>query len=335
MIRVACVGAGYFSQFHYDSWGRMPGVTPVAACDVELNRAAATGLPAFDDLEVMLASTSPDVVDLIVPPTAQTDALHMVLAAGVKTVICQKPFGRDATEAATMVARAHAAGTTLVVHENFRFQPWYRAIKAEIDEGRIGQVYQATMRMRPGDGRGPEAYLNRQPYFQKMPRFLVRETAVHWIDTFRYLLGDPVSVYADLHRLNPVIAGEDAGLILFEHANGARSVFDGNRLSDHLAENTRLTMGEAWVEGTSGTLMLRGDGSLGFRAFRDSTERKVLSPNNRSGFAGDSVHAFQSHVVAHLETGAALETEAQSYLDVLRIEEAVYQSADEGRKVVL
>ena len=49
------------------------------------------------------------------------------------------------------------------------------------------------------------------------------------------MFGDVSHVYADLRRLNPVIAGEDAGLILFDFANGARGLFDGNRLADHRA----------------------------------------------------------------------------------------------------
>ena len=34
------------------------------------------------------------------------------------------------------------------------------------------------------------AYLERQPYFQTMPRFLVHETAIHLVDVFRFLLGE-------------------------------------------------------------------------------------------------------------------------------------------------
>ena len=36
----------------------------------------------------------------------------------------------------------------------------------------IGTPYQISFKMRPGDGQGKNAYLNRQPYFQKMERFL-------------------------------------------------------------------------------------------------------------------------------------------------------------------
>ncbi len=49
-IRVACVGAGHFSRCHYDSWARMEGARTVAACNRDIARAAATGLPAYDDL---------------------------------------------------------------------------------------------------------------------------------------------------------------------------------------------------------------------------------------------------------------------------------------------
>ena len=54
--------------------------------------------------------------------------------------------------------------------------------------------------MRPGDGQGKDAYFNRQPYFQKMERFLIHETAIHLIDVYRYLFGDIKSVFASLSR---------------------------------------------------------------------------------------------------------------------------------------
>ncbi len=70
-LRVACVGAGYFSQFHYDSWARTPRVSLVGACDRDLERAQATGTRAFSDLAEMIAQTQPDVLDIILPPAAQ------------------------------------------------------------------------------------------------------------------------------------------------------------------------------------------------------------------------------------------------------------------------
>jgi len=55
-LRVACVGAGYFAQFHYDSWARMDRVDLVGSCDHDVGKAQATGLPAFSNLSAMLKS---------------------------------------------------------------------------------------------------------------------------------------------------------------------------------------------------------------------------------------------------------------------------------------
>lgn len=334
-LRVAGVGAGYFSRFHYDSWVRMERAELVGVADSDLAKAEATGHPAFRNAERMVESVAPDLLDVIVPPAMQADLIRMALAQGVRAIVCQKPFCRDLDEAQTVVAEAEAAGVRLIVHENFRFQPWYRTIREALDAGRLGEVQQATFRMRPGDGQGAYAYLDRQPYFQVMERFLVRETAVHWIDTFRFLFGNPRAVYADLRRLNSAIAGEDAGFILFDHPNAVRSLYDGNRHLDHDADDKRLTMGEGLVEGTAGSVRLTGDGAVRMRAFGSQEEETLLAPRAWPGFGGDSVHAFQSHVVAGILDGTPVETDARDYLTVLAIEAAVYHSAAESRKIWL
>jgi predicted dehydrogenase len=168
-----------------------------------------------------------------------------------------------------------------------------------------------------------------------MDRFLIHETAVHWVDTFRFLLGNPMAVYADLRQLNPVIAGEDAGHIIFTHPSGVRALFDGNRHLDHIADNLRRTMGEALVEGTEGTLCLRGDGSVHHRTFGTSVESVLLPPDTWDGFGGDCVHALQSHVVSGHLDGTPFENEARDYLQVLAIEDAIYASAASGRRIAL
>lgn len=334
-IRVAGLGAGYFSRFHYDSWQRLPQTDLVAVCDQDLARARAMGVTAYDDLRAMLRATTPDLLDIIVPPVAQAQAIRTALAEGVPAMICQKPFCTSLNEARAIAQEVAAAGALLVIHENFRFQPWYRAIKAQVAAGAIGELHQITFRLRPGDGQGPRAYLDRQPYFQAMPRFLVHETAVHWIDTFRYLLGPPDAVYADLRRLNPAVAGEDAGHILFDFPNGRRALFDGNRHLDHAADNPRSTMGEALVEGTEGSLTLTGDGAVHLRRFGQQGAAEILPPDTSGSFGGDCVHALQSHVTACLQTGATPENTVDAYLPVIRIEEAIYASAATGHKVVL
>ncbi|WP_300074389.1 hypothetical protein [uncultured Ruegeria sp.] len=44
---------------------------------------------------------------------------------------------------------------------------------------------------------------------------------------------------------------------------------------------------------------------------------------------------MQSHVVSGLLNGTPLENTAPDYLEVIRIEETIYRSAAEGRKITL
>lgn len=335
MIRVACLGAGYFSQFHIDGWQRIDAVALVGICDLEQAKAAATGLARYDTLTQMLSDAKPDVLDIILPPAGHVSAIRTAIAAGLKTIICQKPFCASPEEAKEMATLAARNNVNLIVHENFRFQPWYRAIKASIDAGDIGDPVQATFRLRPGDGQGPEAYLDRQPYFRDMPRFLIHETGVHWIDTFRFLFGDPTAVYADLRRVNPTIAGEDAGFVIMDHPNGVRAVMDGNRCLDHPATNTRCTMGEGLFEGLDGTLTLFGDGSVHLRKISAINSICIHPPDRSETFGGDCTYHLQAHVIAALTSNFPLENDAASYLNVIYAEEAVYLSSECNKKVTI
>jgi len=341
-LRVATAGCGYFSQFHYNGWKRMAEageIELVAICNRTRDKAdefaELYGIPeVFEDFETMLDSVDVDLVDVITPPETHS---AKILAAVQRSVaaICQKPFTPSLDEAERLVADITADGGRVFIHEDFRFQPWYPKLKSLIDDGAIGDPYEVHFWLRPGDGQGPEAYLDRQPYFQKMPRFLVFETAIHLIDTFRYLFGEVTSVYADLKRLNPAIAGEDAAIILFNFENGRRGVFDGNRLADHAADDRRLTMGELRIEGSKGTLSLDGYGTIRLRRFGSNSAEEIPYDWNDIDYAGDCVYLTNRHIVEHLRSGAPVVNTAAQYLTNLRIKEAVYKSSETGSRVDL
>ncbi len=263
--RIVMIGAGYWSQFQVEGW-RDAGAPLAAIANRHVENAEALaqryGVPrCYSDISAMLDAERPTLVDVCLPPVAQEPAVRAAIERGIPT-ICQKPFGIDLNQAEAMTALAEAAGVPLVVHENFRFAPWFRELRRCIDAGFFGRVHGIAFRLRPGDGQGPQAYLDRQPYFQQMPEFLVRETAVHFIDTFRFLMGEVRAVTARLRRLNPVIAGEDAGVLLFEFDDDRTGLFDGNRLNGHPATNLRRTMGEMWLEGERGVMRLDGEARL-------------------------------------------------------------------------
>ncbi len=286
----------------------------------------------FTDFGAMLDAVDIDLIDIITPPPTHLPYIRRAADRHIP-MICQKPFCQTLPEAEEAVDAAGRTGTLLVVHENFRFQPWYGEARRLLSEGKLGTPYQISFRLRPGDGQGTDAYLDRQPYFRAMERFLVHETAIHLIDTFRYLMGEVGSVYAQLNRLNPAIAGEDAGIMVFEFDSGARGLFDGNRLADHAAGNRRLTMGEMLIEGSDGALRLDGDGRLFLRVHGSNDEKEIAYEWQDRGFGGDCVYRLQRHVVDHLlGRGPVMNTGAE-YLANLRIEQAVYESDRLGQRL--
>lgn len=334
--RICIAGTGFFSQFHYEAWSRLD-VEVVGICSLERESAQKvaaefTQADVFADFRQMLDVEKPDLVDIVTPPPTHLDFVGACIERGIPS-ICQKPFCGGLADAEKAAALSAENGVPVIVHENFRFQPWFEKIAEMIGDGALGDVYQGTFRLRPGDGQGPEAYLDRQPYFQDMPRLLVHETLVHLIDVFRYMLGEVTDVSADLRKLNPVIKGEDAGIIVLTFENGKRAIIDGNRLSDHAANNRRLTMGEMLVEGSAGTVRLDGDALLYRRPFGSNEESVVDYEWVDNGYAGDCVYRLTRHVLDCLDRGETPANTAQAYLANLRIVEAAYRSAAEGRRV--
>ncbi len=333
-LTVACLGAGFFSQYHYEAWQRNPRCKLVGSADVRIAQAKrSNALKAFSSLEKMLDDVRPDILDIITPPTTHFKAIKTAAQRPIKAIICQKPFCTSIDEAKSAMEFAAATGISLIIHENFRFQPWFRKMKQALNEKLIGDALQFSFRLRTGDGQGADAYLARQPYFRTMPRFLVHETGVHYIDTFRYLFGPIRSVYADLRTLNTHLQGEDAGYIIFEHVSGFRSVLDGNRHLDHKTENTRLTFGEALLEGTDGVLTLEGDGTIYHREFGRTKQSVLMAAKDWGGFSGDCVYALQDHVVSALLDNSALENTATDYLPVLNMVDTIYRSATCGKRL--
>ena len=341
-VRVALVGAGFFARLHLDAWQRLDSARLLAVCDRDPAthahvhahvESADDPIRVYTDMDAMLDTENPHLVDIATPPETHLSLVAEAAARGL-AIICQKPLAPTREDAERLVQECENAGVMLAVHENIRWAPWHRETARLIAEGKFGNLHRISMRLRPGDGQGAEAYLSRQPYFQSMRRFLVHETAIHWIDTFRFLMGEVTGVFARLEKLNPVIAGEDAGVIIFSFDNGSTGIFDGNRLNDHVSDNPRRTMGEMWVEGSAGVLRLDGAGRLWWKAHGEEEVEHPYRWRDR-GFAGDAVFALQSHVVTHLRDAGPLENSGRSYLRNLDIEDAVYRSSEEERWIDL
>jgi D-apiose dehydrogenase len=323
-LRGGIIGCGFFAQFHIEGWRRMPEVELAAAVDPDLERARKAAPRAYATAEEMLDAERLDFVDIATRPDSHA-ALVRLAASRKIPVICQKPMAPGWADAVDMVEAAEAAGIPFMIHENWRWQPWYRALKNLIGRGEIGEPLDYWFHTRRNDGGGPAPYPH-QPYFAGMPRLLIYETLVHHIDTARFLFGDLSAIYAQARRRNPLIAGEDQALLMLTHAT-VSGIVDGHRFLD--PEPDGPVMGEATVEGESGVLRLLGTGDI----YRGS--EKIWTNEVQEGYRGDSVRATQRHFVDCLRNGVPFESGGREYLKTFRAVEAAYESIAERRATPL
>jgi predicted dehydrogenase len=324
LLRGALVGCGFFGQIQLEAWRRMDDVDIVAACDVDLQRAQAVAPRAYSDASEMLeAEKDLDFLDIATRPDTHLPLVRLGLKHRLP-IICQKPMAPDLASAIEIALAADEADVPVMIHENWRWQPWYREACRRIAAGEIGMPVTYRFRHRQRDGLGPSPYPN-QPYFKDMPRLLMHETLVHYIDTARFLFGEIAGVYARTRRKNAIIAGEDAALILIDHAQAVSGVIDGNRYLN--PEQPGPAMGEAWFEGDENWIRVESNGRL-FLGHDLAWE-----PSSMEGYKGDSVRATQQHFIECLRSGMRFETDARDYLHTFIAVEAAYRSADSGTRV--
>lgn len=339
-LRGVCLGAGYFSQFQYEAWTRIPEVEIAACCNRTQEKAQTVadtyGIPqayGWDDLETMFDTEKPDFVDIITPPETHLAVVELAAKRGI-AIICQKPLAPTLEESEKIVAVAAEAKVPFLVHENWRWQPWYREIKRQMDSGTIGELHSIAVRMRMGDGWPPDAYLARQPFFRDYPRLLIYETGVHFLDTFRFLGGEVESAYARLQQRNPDIKGEDAGQIMIGFKSGATAILDGSRYNESEAEDPRYTFGTTRIDGSQGHIELNFDGSLTLKKLGEAPQ-KIEYTHERINFAGDCVYFLQRHFVDSISAGTPFESTGEDYLKSIALVEACYQSNTTGQAVYL
>lgn len=337
-LKGVAIGAGYFSKFQYEAWTRIPEVEITALCNSNIERAKSIMEPYgvknhYTDYKEMIIKEKPDFVDIITPPETHFEMCKFAADNGVH-IICQKPLAPTFEESKKIVEYVSKKNVRFVVHENFRFQPWHREIKQIINEGTIGDLFSLNFRSRMGDGWGEDAYLSRQPYFRDYKKLLIYETGVHFIDTFRYHAGEIKSVYAILKRLNPVIKGEDSGLMILNFENDSHAIWDANRYNENNFKKQRYTFGEYLIDGSKGSIRLYSDGNITVQKLGGKEESHNYIHND-VGFAGDCCYIFQRDFIDTLLSKNTFETSGENYLKTLKAQEAVYKSAEKNTPIYL
>jgi len=221
-VRVAILGAGFVADFYLRALNHVRGhdVVVIMARSPERGRALAQ-LHGVPEVATTVAEVvSRDDVDLVLvalPHDMHVDVVRQITAAR-KALVCTKPLGRNADEAAQCLRLVRAAGVWHGYAETEVFAPGLVKAKAMVDSGAIGKVL--SVRAREAHGH-PHAHA-RDP--QRMGGGPLRGLGCHCVAIGRWFLGPdnlPVEVMAwgaRLHRED--VTCEDNAFAIVKFADG-------------------------------------------------------------------------------------------------------------------
>lgn len=335
MLRGGIIGAGFFAGNHLNAWNMVEGARIVALCDTDPARLAtmgdAFGIEArYADAAQMLDTEGLDFVDIITTVPSHRALVELAIGKGAH-VICQKPFAENLEDARAMVRAADAAGKTLMVHENFRWQSAVRAAIDTVRSGAIGTPFFCRAAFRSGYD-----VFSGQPYLAEGERFIIEDLGIHVLDIVRALMGDVTRVAAHTNRINPNIKGEDVATILMSHDSGMASVVDCSYATHRSPETFPETLLE--LDGDAGSLYLKAGYQLEIHKDGAVETRDVSPPlldwaERPWHNIQESVFIIQEHFTRCLASGTTPETSGADNLNTLTLVEAAYRSAAQGRSV--
>jgi predicted dehydrogenase len=256
------IGAGHISGQHVPAWRASPDADLVAICDLDRARAenrraqllqlGGPDVTLYSDVATMLREVRPDCVDLVTRPETHLGLIESAAGTGVH-VLCQKPLAASLAEARSMIEVCRQGRVRFMVTEMWRYLPWYRDVKRLLDAGAIGPAHYLRIIGPREVMRRQRPVQDQQPYFADMPRLIIYEMFVHWIDCARFLLGEIESVYTRAGRVNPAIVGEDWAVLLCGHVGGATSLVESSWATPTDTPSIRRE-GDVLIEGAAGAL---------------------------------------------------------------------------------
>ncbi|MGI4790871.1 MAG: Gfo/Idh/MocA family protein [Janthinobacterium lividum] len=350
-IGIGIIGTGAVAQArHLPAFQKLQDegkVRLVALCDVNPEKLQPLSeqfgiLHTFTDYRQMLALDTIDAVAVCTPNYLHKQPVLDAFAAG-KHVLCEKPLAINAVEGAEMVATGQAAGRQFQVGYNLRFGPGAQAVRRFVDDGRLGEIYHArALALRR---RGIPSHGNFTNKAKQGGGPLI-DIGAHVLDLTLWLMDfpKPVSVSGQTqvkfgHRegviglrgqwdtKNFTVEDFAAGFIRFE--NGATLVLESS-----FAANIAQDQFQTTLMGTEGGAFVDMANEANTRLFREE-----------SGTLTDTAPVFLPQVHTHeveirafvqaLTDDTPVLVPGEQALTVTRILDALYQSAETGREVLM
>ena len=343
--RIGVIGAGFIVRnCHLEAY-RKAGFNPVAitSLDQEQSKEVAalhkiqTVYPTWKEL---VDDKSIEIIDIAVPPHVQPDIVEYICrhaADHVKGILCQKPIAMSLEEARRIVSLGDEAGIPIAVNSNMRYDQSMRALKRILDKGLIGQPVIASIDMR--------AIPDWQTFLQKYHKLEIYAMAVHHLDIFRYLFGDPEKITA-LCRTDPRTKFEHTDGIVqytYQYKDGlmATSLDDvwawpEEPCEKHNYINWRVEGTEGFAEGEFGWHKRAPEfcGST-LKLACKSYPNQWIEPKWTTQWFPDAFVGTMANLLCAVEKGTDPEISARDNVKTLACVEACYQSIAQEKTIYL
>lgn len=325
-VRFGLLGAGRIGKVHARAVTGDAGARLVAVADAMPAAAEAIAAQygcAVRSIEAIEAADDIDAVVICTPTDTHADLIERFVTAG-KAVFCEKPIdlSLDRVKACLQVVRARKG--RLMVGFNRRFDPHFRAVRAEIDKGSIGAVEMVVITSRD-PGAPPVDYIRRSGG-------IFRDMTIHDFDMARFLLGEEVSevVATAAVLVDPAIgaAGDfDSVQVLLKTASGKQAMISNSRRATY-GYDQRIE-----VHGAKGLVTAENQRPVSIEVANGAGYTR---PPLHDFFMTRYTEAYAAEIaafIAALSAGDAAAPSGEDGLAALALAEAALKSVAEGRVV--
>lgn len=364
-LRVGIIGLGWPGQRHIEGYQKHDGAQIVALSDVNTEAAERVkaeyhvdGAQIFGDYHDMLAGDTIDAVSICTPNFLHVPIAIDALDAG-KHVLLEKPLSNTLAEGLRLAAKVSARpGQAFMIALNNRYRPDSIVLRRQIDAGELGPIYYA----KTGWLRGASEF-NLRGWFTQKERSgggPLIDLGVHMLDLALWFMGNPRpvsvtgSVYSEFHeemsaRTGTDVNVEDLATAFVKLDNGGTIVLDVSWMS-HIEESdlvytqlfgksggAKITRSSTPGSGSSEQMSINTTSGSG-----PDRATLVSRPEFRNQLAAEPgfmlYESFRGEVADFVDSIAAGRQPGATIthgLDILRILDAIYQSAETGREIDL
>ncbi len=331
---IGIVGCGGIVQYAHMPAYKKAGFKVVACYDINPEAAQALAkqwdIPhVYTTLDELIADPQVEIVDIAVQPWHQLEIVEKV-AAAKKHMLCQKPLSDEFSKAVKTVELAKKAGVKQAINHQMRWDAGIAAAKVMIEQGWIGQPTDAQIQV------SCETPWHMWPWLANAPRLEVMYHSIHYIDSLRFLFGNPewvTSRHAKFANQGNVKA-ETKTITVMDYANGLQVLVSVNHYNIHgeTFATFRFIGTEGAIEGTIGLMYNYPAGRPDTLEYRQKG-RGVVTLALDEMWIPDAFVGPMSGLMHAIETDGIPLTSTEDNLNTLRVVNAAYLSAQENRSV--